>query len=147
MARKLTELLFCQSQIPLDSDSLHLVSESVFLTTTPLFLSVARVYMQFCYPLLLSHSVVSNSLRSHGLQHARLPCRLLSPRVCPNLIHWVGDAIQPSHPLLPPFPAALSLPQHQGLFQWVNSLHQVAKVLELQLQHQSFQCLFRVDFL
>ena len=62
-------------------------------------------------------------------------------------VHWVGDAIQPSGPLLPPSPHAFSLSQHQGLFQWVSSSHQVAKVLELQLQHQSFQWIFRVDFL
>ena len=54
-------------------------------------------------------------------------------------VHWVGDAIQPSHPLLSPSPPALNLSQHQGLFQWVSSLHQVAKVLEFQLQHQSFE--------
>ena len=62
-------------------------------------------------------------------------------------VHWVKDAIQPSHPLLSPSPPAFNLAQHQGLFKWVNSSHQVAKVLELQLQHQSFQCIFRVDFL
>ena len=54
-------------------------------------------------------------------------------------VHWVSDAIQPSHPLLSPSPPALNLSQHQDLFQWVSSLHQVAKVLEFQLQHQSFQ--------
>ena len=59
--------------------------------------------------------------------------------------HWVGDAIQPSHPLLPPSLLALSLSQYQVLYQWVSSLHQVAKVLDL--QHQSFQWVFRVDFL
>ena len=53
-------------------------------------------------------------------------------------VHWVGDAIQPSHPLSLTSPPALNLSQHQGLFQWVGSSHQVAKVLELQLQHQSF---------
>ena len=61
-------------------------------------------------------------------------------------VHWVGDAIQQSHPLLSPSPPALNLSQHQSLFQGV-SFHQVAKVLELQLQHQSFQWIFRVDFL
>ena len=60
---------------------------------------------------------------------------------------WVGDAIQPSHPLSSPSPPAFNLSQHQGLFQWVGSLHQVAKVLELQLQHQYFQWIFRTDFL
>ena len=59
---------------------------------------------------------------------------------------WVSDAIQPSQPLSPPSPPAISLFQHQGLFQWVGPLHQVAKVLELQLQHQFFQWIFRVDF-
>ena len=54
-------------------------------------------------------------------------------------VHQVGDAIQPSPPLLSPSPPALSLSQHQGLFKSVSSLHQVAKVLEFQLQHQSFQ--------
>ena len=62
-------------------------------------------------------------------------------------IHPVGEAIQPSHPLLSPSPPPFNLSQHQGLFQWVNSLHQVAKELELQFQHQSFQRIFRTDFL
>ena len=60
-------------------------------------------------------------------------------------VHWVGDAIQPSHPLASPSPPAFNLSQHQGLFQWVSSLHQVAKVLEFQLQHQSFQWTLRTD--
>ena len=66
-------------------------------------------------------------------------------------VHWVNDTIQPSHPLSPFYPHALNLSQHQGLFQWVGPSHQVAKVLELQLQHQSFQWLswliyFRIDW-
>ena len=62
-------------------------------------------------------------------------------------VHQVSDAIQPSHPLSSPSPPAFNLSQHQGLFQSVSSSHQMAKVLELQLQHQSFQWIFRVDFL
>ena len=62
-------------------------------------------------------------------------------------VHWAGDAIQPSHPLSSPSPPAFSLSQHQGLFQWVCFSHQVARVLELQLQHQSFPWEFTVDFL
>ena len=58
-------------------------------------------------------------------------------------VHYVGDAIQPSHPLLSPSPPAFNLSQHQGLFKWVSSLHLVAKILEFQLQHQSFQGTFR----
>ena len=57
----------------------------------------------------------------------------------PTHVHWVGEVIQPSHPLLSTSPPALNLSQHQGLFQWVNSSHEVARVLEFQLQHQSFQ--------
>ena len=62
-------------------------------------------------------------------------------------VHWVGNAIQPSHPLSSPSPPAFNLSQHQGLFQWVISLHEVSKVLEFQLQHQSFQWTFRTDLL
>ena len=60
-------------------------------------------------------------------------------------VHWVADAIKASHPLLPSFPFAFNLSQHQGLFQWVGSLHQMDK--ELELQHQFFQWIFWVDFL
>ena len=62
-------------------------------------------------------------------------------------VYRVSDAIQLSHPLSSPSPPAFSLSQHQGLFQWVSSPHQVAKVLEFQLQHQSFQWMFKTDFL
>ena len=62
-------------------------------------------------------------------------------------VHWVNDAIQPSHPLSSPSPSTFNLSQHQDLFQWVSSSHQVAKVLEFQLQDQSFQWMFRTDFL
>ena len=62
-------------------------------------------------------------------------------------VHWVGDTIQPSHPLSSPSLPAFNLSQHQGLIKWVNSSHQVAKVFEFQLQHQSFQWIFRILFL
>ena len=68
------------------------------------------------------------------------------PELTQTHVHWVGDAIQPSHSLSFPSPA-LNLSQHQGLFKWVSSLHQVAKVLEFQLQHQSFQWTLRTNFL
>ena len=84
-----------------------------------------------------SHSVVSDSLRPHGLQHARPPCPSPTPGVHQTHVHWVGDTIQPSHPLSSPSPPALNLSQHQGLSKWVSFSHQVAKVLEFQLQHQS----------
>ena len=60
-------------------------------------------------------------------------------------VHWVGDAIQPLNPLSSPSPPALTLSQHQVLFKWVSSSHQVAKLLEFQLQHQSFQWTPRTD--
>ena len=62
-------------------------------------------------------------------------------------VHCVNDTIQPSHLLSSPPPPALNLSQHQSLFKWVSSLHQVAKVLEFQLQHQSFQWTPRTDLL
>ena len=68
------------------------------------------------------------------------------PKLAQTHVHRVSDAIQPFHPLSSPFPA-FNLSQHQGLSQGVSSLHLVAKVLEFQLQHQSFQWIFRTDFL
>ena len=77
-----------------------------------------------------SRSVVSDSLWPRGLQHTRPPCPSPASRVYPNHVHWVGDAIQPSHPLSSPSPPAFNLSQHPGLFKWVSSSHRVAKVLE-----------------
>ena len=69
---------------------------------------------------------------------ANFPVLQHFPELAQTHVHWVGDAIQQSHPLSSPSPPALNPSQYQGLFKWVSSLHQVAKVLELQLQHQSF---------
>ena len=66
------------------------------------------------------------------------------PELAQTQAHLVGDVIQPSHPLSSPSPPDFSFFQHQGLFQWVSSSHQVAKVLEFQLEHQSFQWIFSV---
>ena len=68
-----------------------------------------------------------------------LPVHHQLPEYTQNQVHRVGDAIQPSHPLSSPSCPALNLSQHQGFFKWVSSSHQAAKVLEFQLQHQSFQ--------
>ena len=94
--------------------------------------------------LLFSLSVMLNSLRPHGLQHSGFPILRYLPEFAQTHVHWVGDAIQPSHPLSSPSPLAFNLSQHQGLFQWISSSHQVAKVLEL--QHQFFQWIFKVYF-
>ena len=91
-----------------------------------------------------SHSVLSDSFLPYGLQDTRLPCPLPTPRVYSNscpLSRWCHSTISSSV-----IPFSFSLSQHQGLFQWVSSLHQVAKVLKFQLQHQSFQWIFRTDF-
>ena len=90
-------------------------------------------------PVQFSRSVLSDSLLPHGLQHTRPPCPSSTPGVYLNSCPSVGDAIQPFYPLLTPTPPAFNLSQHQGLFKSVSSSHQVAKVLEFQLQHQSFQ--------
>ena len=87
--------------------------------------------------LLFSHSVLSYTLWPHGLQHARLPCPSPSPGACSNscpLSQWCQPTIWSS---VIPFSSAFKLSQHQSLFQWVGSLHQVAKVLQLRPQHIS----------
>ena len=96
--------------------------------------------------LLFSCSVMSDSLWPQGLQHARPLCPSTSPKLCPSSCHCFGHDIQPTHPLMPSSPSSLNLSQHQGLFQWVSCLHQMTKILEFQLQHQSFEQVFRVDF-
>ena len=98
----------------------------------------------FCYSvpklgLTLCHSMVCRTPVFPALHYL--------PEFAQTHVHWVGDAIQPSHPPSPSSPPALNLTQHQGTFQWVSLWHQVAKVLELHLQHQSFQWIFRADFL
>ena len=77
----------------------------------------------------------------------RLPCPPPTPGAYSNSCPLHPCAIQPSHPLSSPSPPAFNLSQHQGLFQWVSSSHQVVKVLDIQHQHQSFQWIFRTDFL
>ena len=81
-----------------------------------------------------------------------LPVHHQLPKFTQTHVHRVGDAIQPSHPLSSPFPPAPNPSQHQSLFQWVNSSHEVAKVLKFQLYHQSFKehpglISFRMDWL
>ena len=87
------------------------------------FSSVAQSYPTLCDPM-------DSSTPGFPVHHQL-------PELVQTHVHQLGDAIQPSHPLLSPFPA-LNLSQHQGLFKWVISSHQVAKILEFQLQHQSF---------
>ena len=96
-----------------------------------------------------SFSLVAQScltLQPHEPQHARPLCPSPLLGSTQTHVHWISDAIHLSHPLLSHSPA-LNLSQHQGLFQWVNSSHQEAKVFEFQLQHQSFQWAPRTDLL
>ena len=95
----------------------------------------------------LSCSAMSASVWPHGLQHAGFPVHHQLLELTQTHVHWVSDAIQPSHPLSSPSPPAFNLSQHQGLFKWVSSSNQVAKVLEFQLQHQSFQRTPRTELL
>ena len=97
------------------------------------FSSVTQLCLTLCDPM------------NHGTPG--LPVHHQLPEFTQTHFHWVSDAIQPSHPLASPSPPAFSLSEHQGLFKWVSSSHQVAKVLKFQLQHQSFQWTLRTDFL
>ena len=89
------------------------------------FSSVAQLCLTLCDP--MNHSRPGLPVHHQLLEFTQ------------THVHWVSDAIQPSRPLSSPSPPTFNLSQHQSLFQWVSSSHQVAKVLEFQLQHQSFQ--------
>ena len=110
------------------------------------FLSVLLTSVQF------SRSVMSDSLWPHESKHARPPCPSPTPVFTQTHIHRVSGAIQPSHPLSSPSPPTPNPSQHQSLFQWVNSSHELAKVLEFQLQHHPSKEIpglisFRMDWL
>ena len=104
-----------------------------FKTTVSQFSSVAQSCPTFCDPM-------DRSTPGFPVHHQL-------PELTQTHVHRVSDAIDPSHPLSFPSPPAFNLSQHQGLFKWFSSSHQVAEVLEFQLQHQSFQWIFRTDFL
>jgi len=109
---------------------LHLVLDSThFQLTSVQFSSVAQWSQILCNPMDCSTPGFPVHHQLLGLTQTH--------------VHWVGDAIQLSHSLLSPFPLTFNLSQHQGLFQWVSSSHQVAKVLEFQLQYQPFRWIFR----
>ena len=127
--------------------SLSITNSQSLLKLISIELVIPFNHLILCRPLILlptifpsissiqfSHSVISDSLQPHELQHFRPPCPSPTPGVPQTHVHRVDDAIQPSHPLLSPSPPAFNLSQHQSLFQGVSSSHQVAKVLELNVQ-------------
>ena len=107
---------------------------SIILNTNTFFLNQFSSVAQSC-----------PTLQPHGLHRARSDIHHQLPEFTQTHVHRVSDAIQPSHPLLSPSPT-FNLCQHQGLFKWVSSSYQVAKILEFQLQQQSFQWIFRTDW-
>ena len=133
---------FCYtSRSPNVIDSFSVLFVSCLLMILVLF-TMFPFFLKFSYSSVQFSSVAQLCLTLCDPMHRSTP----GPPVHHKLLeftqthaHWVGDAIQPSHPLSSPSPPAPNPSQHQGLFQWVNSLHKVAKVLEFHLQHQSFQ--------
>ena len=127
--------------IKVDTKDINALNRQVFLNTDLILplawnlkiiccFSVAKLCLTLCDP--MNCSMPGFPVLHYLLEFAQ------------THVHWIDDTIQPSHPLSSPSLHALSLSKLQGLFQWVGSSHQVAKVLEL--QHQSLQKIFRVDF-
>ena len=107
---------------------------------------MAHRHMEWCSTSLVISSVAQSCLTLCDPMDCSMPGLLVYHQFLEftqTHVHWVGDAIQLSYPLSFPSPPAFNLSQHQGLFQWVSSLHQMDKVLEFQLQHHSFQLIFR----
>ena len=125
------------------------LSLSFSLVSFQLFLSFVHTQLLIASPFQFSVQSLSCVRLCDPMNHSTpgLPVHHQLLESTQTHVHRVSDAIQPSHPLSSPFPPSLNLSRHQGLFQWVSSLHQVAKVLEFQFQHQSFQWTPRTDFL
>ena len=135
---KVTDFILGGSKITADGDCSHEIKRCLLLgkkamTNLVQFSSVAQSCPILCNPI--------------NRSTPGLPVHHQLPESTQTHVHWVSDAIQPSHPLSSPSLPALNLFQHQGLLKWVSSLHQVAKVLEFQLQHQSLQRTPRTDLL
>ena len=119
---------------------LSIIQDNV-VYTSPLIFSPILKAVQF------SCSVMSDSLWPMDCSTAGFPVHHQLPELAQTQFHWVSDAIQPTHPLSSPSPPTFNPSQHQGLFKWVSTSYQVAKVLEFRVQHQSFQWILRTDFL
>ena len=126
--------------------------ESLKITYNPQFPGIILVNIlalsKLCFSLVkFSHSVVSNSLQPINCSMPGLPVHHQFLESTQTHVHWVSDAFQSSHPCCCHLLLPSIFSQHQGLFKWVSSSHQVAKVLEFQLQYQSFQWTPRTDLL
>jgi len=127
----------------------------IYMKNIKLSLASVRQYTQYRYYLLiLGVSLQFNSVTQSCLNLCNpmdcstpgFPVHHQLPEFTQIQVHWLADGIQPSHTLPSPSPPALNFSQYQGIFQWVSSLHQMAKVLESQFWHQYFQRIFRTDF-
>ena len=142
-----------ENSLLLSQDTL---SKDILLSLWPFFSSCSpqnrsQLSPLYINPIYFSLSSVTQSCPTlcdaMNCSTPRLPVHHQLPEFTQTHVHWVSDAIQQYHPLSSPSPPALNLSQHQGLFKWVSSSYQVAKVLEFQLQHQSFQWTLRTDLL
>ena len=116
--------------------NMYLLNKNIYVLNTRYKYICAYMYM---------HTAVQSP--SHGWLCDPIDCSMSGlPVPHQVLVHCIGDAVQPYHPLKPSSPSAFSLYKHQGLFQWVGCSHQMTKILELQLQYQFFQWVFRIKF-
>ena len=163
-----TDFIFLVSKITADGDCSHEIKRSLLLgrkamTNLDSMLKIRGITLptKFCLVKSMVFPVVMYGCESWTVKKAEgegevaqscptlcnpmkcstpgFPVHHQLPEFTPTHVHRVHDAIQPSHPLLSPFPPAPNPSQHQSLFQWVNSSHEMAKVLEFQLQRHSFQ--------
>ena len=151
---QLSHLLSCPSPPVFKSEVLKILLGALSRHVELIFQGLySKVFFLGCF--VLSYSVQFSSVTQScptiwdpmNCSMPGLPIHHQLPESTQTHVYWVGDAIQPSHPLSSPSPPALNLCQHQGFFKWVSSSHQVAKVVEFQLQHQSFQWIPRTDLL
>ena len=135
-------------ELVMNREAWHPVAHGVAKSQTPLsyWTELNYVYLSYLWLCLCSDAQSCLTLRDpKDCSTPALPVHHQFPEFTQTHVHWVGDAIQPSHPLSSPSSPVFNLFPNQGLFKWVSSSHQVAKVLEFQLQYQSFQWTPRTD--
>ena len=125
---------------------LTLMSIELVIPSNHLILCYSYLLLPSVFPSIRIFSSESTLCNPMNCSTPGLPIPHHLPKLAQAHIHCISDVIQSSHPLTPPSLSTLNLSQNQGLFQWVNCSHQMNKILELQLQHQSFQWIFRSWF-